>query len=110
MSAAEHLHRFRVGDPVQVQHANPPGNPRTPAYIRGKRGIVTTLRGSIPNPLDHRGVYPPLYSVLFLVGEVFGSGSHDTLSVDLHEDWLAPAGDDAPGPQAARLALSAALR
>jgi hypothetical protein len=38
-----------------------------------------------------------LYSVLFLVGEVFGGDSRDTLSVDLHEDWLAPAGDDALG-------------
>jgi len=100
MSAAEHVYRFRVGNSVQVLHANPAGNPRTPAYIRGKRGIVTTLHGSISNPLDHRGVYPPLYSVLFLVGEVFGSGSHDTLSVDLHEDWLAPARPDALGPQA----------
>ncbi|MBO0754588.1 MAG: nitrile hydratase subunit beta [Bradyrhizobiaceae bacterium] len=99
MSAAEHIHRFRVGNSVQVHHANPAGNPRTPAYIRGKRGIVTTLHGSIPNRLDHRGVYPPLYSVLFLIGEVFGSGSHDTLLVDLHEDWLAPAEDDAPAPQ-----------
>jgi hypothetical protein len=34
---------------------------------------------------------------LFLVGEVFGGDSRDTLSVDLHEDWLAPAGDDALG-------------
>jgi hypothetical protein len=24
------------------------------------------------------------------VREVFGGSSHDTLSVDLHEDWLAP--------------------
>jgi hypothetical protein len=97
---SEHIHRFRVGSSVQVQHANPAGNPRTPAYIRGKRGIITALHGSIPNPLDHHGVYKPLYSVLFLVSEVFGSGSRDSLSVDLHEDWLAPAGDDALGPQA----------
>jgi nitrile hydratase subunit beta len=100
MSAAERTHRFRVGNSVQVQDANPVGNPRTPAYIRGKRGIVTMLHGRIPNPLDHRGLYPPLYSVLFLISEVFGSSSRDTLSVDLHEDWLAPAGDVAPGPQA----------
>jgi hypothetical protein len=98
VSAAQHIHRFSVGNAVQVQHANPAGNPRTPAYICGKRGIVTMLHGSIPNPLDHHGVYPPLYSVLFLVGEVFGSGSRDTLSVDLHEDWLALAGDDSLGP------------
>jgi hypothetical protein len=84
----EAAHRFRVGDRVQVEPANPTGNPRTPAYIRGKRGVVTGLHGSIVNPLDHRGVYPPLCSVLFRVGEVFGGGSRDTLSVDLHEDWL----------------------
>jgi nitrile hydratase len=84
------MHRFRVGDRVQVERANPAGNPRTPPYVRGKSGIVTGLHGSIANPLDHRGLYPPLYSVLFLVREVFGGASRDTLSVDLHEDWLTP--------------------
>ena len=90
MPTPEPMHRFRVGDRVQVERANPAGNPRTPAYIRGKSGIVTGLHGSIANPLDHRDVYPPLCSVLFLVREVFGGVSEDTLSVDLHEDWLAP--------------------
>jgi hypothetical protein len=98
MNAAERIHRFPIGNSVQVHHANPAGNPRTPAYIRGKRGIVTMQHGRIPNPLDHRGVHPPLYSVLFLVSEVFGNGSRDTLSVDLHEDWLAPAGGDVQAP------------
>ena len=92
MSAPIATHRFQVGDRVHVKPANPAGNPRTPAYIRGKSGIVTILHGSIDNPLDHRGIYPPLCSVLFPVGEVFGGASRDTLSVDLHEDWLAPAG------------------
>jgi hypothetical protein len=108
MPAPEPTHRFHVGDRVQVERANPAGNPRTPAYIRGKRGVVTALHGSIVNPLDHRGVYPPLCSVLFQVREVFGrvsqdagqdagqDTSNDTLSVDLHEDWLAPA-ETAPG-------------
>jgi nitrile hydratase subunit beta len=100
MPAPNPQHRFRVGDRVQVERANPAGNPRTPAYIRGKRGIVTALHGSIANPLDHRGVYPPLCSVLFQVREVFGGGSQDTLqdtlSVDLHEDWLAPADPGRP--------------
>jgi len=89
MPASEPAHRFQVGDRVQVERANPAGNPRTPGYIRGKSGIVTQLHGNIVNPLDHRGVYPPLCSVLFQVGEVFGGASRDTLSVDLHEDWLA---------------------
>jgi hypothetical protein len=91
ISASAPTHRFHVGDRVQVKQANPAGNPRTPRYVRGKRGIVTALHGSIVNPLDHRGVYPPLCSVLFPVREVFGGASNDTLSVDLHEDWLAPA-------------------
>jgi hypothetical protein len=91
MGAPEAMHRFHVGDRVRVKHANPSGIPRTPAYVRGKSGIVTALHGSIDNPLDHRGVYPPLCSVLFPVREVFGGASQDTLSVDLHEDWLAPA-------------------
>jgi nitrile hydratase subunit beta len=94
----EPTHRFEVGDRVQVERANPAGNPRTPAYVRGKSGIVSALHGSIANPLDHHGVYPPLCSVLFRVREVFGGGSADTLSVDLHEDWLTPAGDDPRDP------------
>ena len=92
MRTPEATHHFHVGDRVRVKRANPGGNPRTPAYIRGKDGIVTALHGSIVNPLDHSGVYPPLCSVLFSVREVFGGASQDTLSVDLHEDWLAPAG------------------
>jgi nitrile hydratase len=86
---AEPAHRFHVGDRVQVKAANSAGNPRTPHYIRGKSGIVTVLHGCIVNPLDHHGVYPPLCSVLFEVRDVFGGASRDTLSVDLHEDWLA---------------------
>jgi len=89
----EPRHRFAIGDRVQVEPANPAGNPRTPRYIRGKRGIITVLHGCMVNPLDHHGVYPPLCSVLFEVREVFGGTSQDTLSVDLHEDWLAAAAD-----------------
>jgi nitrile hydratase subunit beta len=92
MRTPEAMHHFRVGDRVQVKPANPAGNPRTPAYVRGKSGIVTVLHGSIVNPLDHSGAYPPLCSVLFSVREVFGGASQDTLSVDLHEDWLESAG------------------
>jgi len=43
MGAPEAMHHFHVGDRVRVKHANPSGNPRTPAYVRGKRGIVTAL-------------------------------------------------------------------
>ena len=93
---AEATHRFHVRDRVRVKRANPAVNPRTPAYVRGKEGVVIAQHGSIVNPLDHRGVYPPLCSVLFSVRDVFGGASQDTLSVDLHEDWLAPAGTAVP--------------
>jgi hypothetical protein len=83
--------RFKVGDRVRVMVENPAGNPRTPAHVRGKAGLVAALHGVTPNPLDHRGLYPPLYSVVFEVREVFGGSSRDTLSVDLHEEWLEPA-------------------
>ena len=52
MTAPMATHRFHVGDRVQVKRTNPAGNPRTPAYVRGKSGIVTALHGSIDNPLD----------------------------------------------------------
>jgi nitrile hydratase len=90
MTTHEAAHRYRIGDRVQVKSVNHDGNPRTPGYIRGRSGIITVLHGTIVNPIDHHGVYPPLCSVLFLVGDVFGGESQDTLSVDLHEDWLAP--------------------
>ena len=90
MPTSQPTHHFRVGDPVQVERANPAGNPRTPRYIRGKSGVVSMLHGSIVNPIDHHGVYPPLCSVLFRVRDVFGGSSDDTLSIDLHEDWLKP--------------------
>jgi hypothetical protein len=99
VSALEARHQFRIGDRVRVKRANPAGNPRTPAYVRGRSGIVTALHGSIVNPLDHRAVYPPLCSVLFRVREVFGGASRDTLSVDLHEDWLEPDGNAAPSAE-----------
>ncbi|HZU06543.1 MAG TPA: SH3-like domain-containing protein [Chloroflexota bacterium] len=85
---ADETGQFAVGDRVRVKTANPDGNPRTPAYVRGKTGVIAAVHGVIANPLDHYGLYPPLYSVVFTVGEVFGGASRDQLWVDLHEDWL----------------------
>jgi len=82
---------FKIGDRVRVKSANPHGNPRTPAYILGKAGVVTALHGRIDNPIDHRDIYPPLYTVEFEVREVFGGDNADRLAVDIHEEWLEPA-------------------
>lgn len=81
-------HRFKIGERVKVKQEHPRGNPRTPRYIRGKSGIISAVYGAIENPLDHRGVYPPLYTVKFDLNELFGTPTKDTLCVDLHEDWI----------------------
>ena len=77
--------RLKPGDTVRVKTAVDGGNPRTPRYARGRVGQVVARHGQMDNPLDHRGMYPPLYTVAFAVG------TRDRLCVDLHEDWLEPA-------------------
>jgi len=79
---------FNIGDRVTVKEESPSGNPRTPKYIRGKTGVIVEVHGVIENLRDHRGLYPPLYTVVFDVKEVFATDSADKLRVDLHEDWL----------------------
>ena len=84
-------HRFKVGDTVRVRQDQPGGNPRTPGYVRGKMGVVVTVHGVIDNPLDHRGHYPPLYTVMFEVNKVFEGPGDGKLCLDVHEEWLDPA-------------------
>lgn len=84
-------HRFKTGDVVRVRQEMPTGNPRTPRYVRGKAGVVAAVHGTMANPLDHRGVYPPLYTIVFPIADVFPGRGHGTLHVDVHEDWLEPA-------------------
>ena len=80
-----------------VKRENPSGTPRTPAYIRGKRGVIVEVHGVISNPRDHRRLYPPLYTVAFDVAELFGEASQDKLWVDVHEEWLEVAHSSAEG-------------
>ena len=82
--------RFAVGDRVRVREEVPKGNPRTPRYLRGRTGTVVRCHGLVENPLDHQGVYPPLYSILFTIDE--GPEPHDEVLADIHEEWLARAG------------------
>ncbi|MGH7308354.1 MAG: SH3-like domain-containing protein [Candidatus Rokuibacteriota bacterium] len=83
--------RFSAGDAVRVRQEVAAGNPRTPRYARGKVGVVAAVHGSMANPLDHRGVYPPLYTIVFPISAVFPGRGVGTLHVDVHEDWLEPA-------------------
>lgn len=80
--------KFKIGDAVVVATENPTGNPRTPKYIRGKRGIVALAHGRLENSRDHRGIHDPLYTVRFDLTEVSGCRDTDTIWVDVHEEWL----------------------
>jgi len=44
----------------------------------------------IDNPLDHRGLYSPLYTVVFDIKEVSGRPDAASLCADIHEEWLEP--------------------
>ena len=79
---------FKIGEQVTVKQENPLGNPRTPIYVRGKNGVVIDVHGVINNPRDHRSLYPPLYTVMFDIKEIFGTQTDDKLYVDVHEEWL----------------------
>jgi nitrile hydratase len=83
-------HRYSVGDLVRVRDDRPDGTPRTPTHVRGKAGTVVAVHGQIPNPLDHRDSYPPLYTVRFELQELTGRPTRDCVTADLHEDWLEP--------------------
>lgn len=83
--------RFRTGDVVRVLAEVPEGNPRTPRYLRNRTGTVVRSHGVVANPLDHHDPYPPLYSVVFALGE--RTASEEVLA-DIHEEWLERADDN----------------
>jgi nitrile hydratase beta subunit-like protein len=86
--------KYKVGDAVVVAVENPSGNPRTPHYIRGKRGVIGAVHGVLENIRDHRGVHKPLYTVKFDLSEVSTIHDQDSIWVDVHEEWLSEASRD----------------
>jgi len=80
--------KYKVGDAVVVASENPSGNPRTPHYIRGKRGVIGAVHGVLENIRDHRGVHKPLYTVKFDLSELSSYHDQDSIWVDVHEEWL----------------------
>jgi hypothetical protein len=80
--------KFNVGDAVVVALDKANGNPRTPKYIRGKRGIIGMVHGLLENVRDHRGIHAPLYTVRFDLSEVSPCPDADSIWVDVHEEWL----------------------
>jgi nitrile hydratase len=93
--------RAPLPDRVRVKTWMPPGHIRTPAYLRGKTGVIERRLPAFPNPelLAYRLPAPevPLYRVRFTMAEVWGAQAphpEDTLDAEIYEHWLEPA--DAP--------------
>jgi nitrile hydratase len=69
---------------------------RTPAYLRGRTGVIERPMGSFPNPealAFGRDGLPALrlYQVRFDAGVFGASAPGDSLVADLFESWLVPA-------------------
>ncbi|WP_102110384.1 SH3-like domain-containing protein [Oceaniglobus roseus] len=89
--------QFPDGAAVRVKALMPPGHVRTPAYLRGKRGIVERRLGPFPSPEQLAYNLPaerlPLYRVRFTMAEVWGPAAErpdDTLDAEIYGPWLLP--------------------
>jgi Nitrile hydratase beta subunit len=83
--------RYRLGDRVRVKMSSVGPNPRTPAYVRGKTGVIVELHGPTNAPHDHRGTYPFLYTIAFDISKLTRTSSKHRVLLDLREEWLDPA-------------------
>ena len=91
----------RVADYVRVKTWMPPGHIRTPAYLRGKIGVVERALGPFENPEElaygRHGTERDLFRVRFTMNEVWGENAEcptDTLDAEIYAHWLEPC--DAP--------------
>jgi nitrile hydratase len=89
--------RFHVGDRVCGRNIHPTTHTRMPRYTRGRTGVVARDRGVFTLPdREHVAAEPTpqhVYLVRFTAREVWGDAApgHDTLYIDMWEDYLEPA-------------------
>jgi nitrile hydratase len=89
--------RFKAGQRVRARNIHPTGHTRLPRYVRGKSGVVVLDRGVFlfPDTNAHLlGEKPQhIYSVRFAARDVWGeqASPHDSIHVDLWDDYLVPA-------------------
>lgn len=75
----------------------PPGHVRTPAYLRGKTGVIERTLGPFPNPeaLAYRqpATELALHRVRFAMVDIWGDAAEnpqDTLEAEIYAHWLEP--------------------
>jgi nitrile hydratase beta subunit len=89
--------RFHVGNRVRGRNINPTTHTRMPRYTRGKTGVVTRARGvfNLPDSEEVTGEPKPqhVYLIHFSARELWGeqAPAHDSLYIDMWEDYLEPA-------------------
>jgi len=86
--------RFKAGDQVRARNLNPAGHTRLPRYVRGKSGVVTSVKGPflLPDGNAHgrNGEWQFVYPVRFAARELWGADAseRDSVAVDLWESYL----------------------
>ena len=98
MADASDSGNFALGDAVRVRGDTPPHHHRTPAYIKGRTGVVAAICGVFHNPETrayHGTGIPmqPLYRVSFKQNSLwdgYTGESKDEILVDIYQNWLEP--------------------
>lgn len=91
--------RFAVGDRVRIADRSPPQHNRTPAYVKGRSGVVERLcrpEGQ-PELMAYGGDGEPfqmVYRVRLAQSELwpdYAESPSDVLEIEIFEHWLEPA-------------------
>ena len=89
--------RFHVGDRVRGRNIHPTTHTRMPRYTRGKTGVVERDRGIFDLPdseqLSLESQPQHVYLIRYTARELWGeeASAHDSLYIDMWEDYLEPA-------------------
>jgi nitrile hydratase len=85
---------FTIGDAVRTRVMNPAGHTRLPVYLRGRRGRIEHVLGTLPFP-DRRAegavdATEVAYTVRFAGSDVWGPDAEPEASIcaDLFESYL----------------------
>jgi len=89
--------RYQVGQRVRGRNMHPASHTRMPGYTRGRTGVVERDRGVFALPDNDVYFLDPtpqhVYMIRFTARELWGerASAHDSLYVDMWEDYLEPA-------------------
>jgi len=80
---------------VRVSPMMPPGHIRTPAYLRGKTGVIERALGRFANPeqlaYGLKADQKELFRVRFTMSEIWGEAAEnpqDTIDAEIFDHWL----------------------